>query len=127
MGIGGDPVSGSSFRDRLGLFEHEEDTDRRGPHDRGLDGPQEAGAAQFVRERMTKPVIRYVAGLSAPAGRTMGPRGGDRVRDRGISTPRAESTLVEAASNLPTARNVAKPPARARRDTLIVEWDGENR
>ncbi|MBC3190416.1 succinate--CoA ligase subunit alpha [Pseudonocardia sp. C8] len=74
VGIGGDPVNGSSFRDHLGHFEHDSGTDvvlMIGE----IGGPQEAEGAQFVRERMRKPVIGYVAGMTAPPGRTMGHAG----------------------------------------------------
>jgi malate-CoA ligase subunit alpha len=74
VGIGGDPVNGSSFRDHLGLFEHDDETDAVLMIGE-IGGPQEAEGAAFVRDRMTKPVIGYVAGLTAPPGRTMGHAG----------------------------------------------------
>ncbi len=74
VGIGGDPINGSSFKDILELFEQDEDTEAVLMIGE-IGGPQEAEAAAFVRERMTKPVIAYVAGLSAPKGRTMGHAG----------------------------------------------------
>ncbi|BDW85534.1 MULTISPECIES: succinate--CoA ligase subunit alpha [Roseicyclus] len=74
IGIGGDPINGSSFRDILELFENDEDTDAVIMIGE-IGGPQEAEAAQFVRDHMTKPVAAYVAGLSAPKGRKMGHAG----------------------------------------------------
>ena len=74
VGIGGDPINGSSFKDILELFEEDEGTEAVLMIGE-IGGPQEAEAAAFVRERMTKPVIAYVAGLSAPKGRTMGHAG----------------------------------------------------
>ncbi|MEM1430670.1 MAG: succinate--CoA ligase subunit alpha [Pseudomonadota bacterium] len=74
VGIGGDPVNGSSFRDILELFEEDPDTDAVMLIGE-IGGPQEAEAAEFVRKRMTKPVVAYVAGLSAPKGRKMGHAG----------------------------------------------------
>jgi malate-CoA ligase subunit alpha len=74
VGIGGDPINGSSFKDILELFE--EDGETKAVMMIGeIGGPQEAEAAQFVREHMAKPVIAYVAGLSAPKGRRMGHAG----------------------------------------------------
>jgi len=74
VGIGGDPINGSSFRDILERFEKDEDT-----HVVALigeiGGPQEAEAAEYIRDQMTKPVVAYVAGLTAPRGRTMGHAG----------------------------------------------------
>jgi len=74
VGIGGDPVNGSSFRDILELFEADSETDAVMMIGE-IGGPQEADAAAFVRDHMTKPVVAYVAGLSAPKGRKMGHAG----------------------------------------------------
>ncbi len=74
VGIGGDPINGSSFRDILELFEADPETDAVMMIGE-IGGPQEADAAAFVRDNMTKPVVAYVAGLSAPKGRKMGHAG----------------------------------------------------
>jgi len=74
VGIGGDPINGSSFRDILELFENDPDTDAVMMIGE-IGGPQEAEAAEYARDHMTKPVIAYVAGLSAPKGRKMGHAG----------------------------------------------------
>ncbi|MEM6933088.1 MAG: succinate--CoA ligase subunit alpha [Pseudomonadota bacterium] len=74
VGIGGDPINGSSFRDVLELFEQDPDTDAVMMIGE-IGGPQEAEAAAFARDYMSKPVIAYVAGLSAPKGRKMGHAG----------------------------------------------------
>ncbi len=74
VGIGGDPINGSSFRDILEAFEADPDTHvicMIGE----IGGPQEAEAAAYIQEHMTKPVIAYIAGLTAPKGRTMGHAG----------------------------------------------------
>jgi malate-CoA ligase subunit alpha len=74
VGIGGDPVNGSSFRDLLELFEADDDTDvvvMIGE----IGGGQEADGAAYVRDHMTKPVVSYIAGLAAPKGRRMGHAG----------------------------------------------------
>jgi len=74
VGIGGDPINGSSFRDILELFEKDPDTHAVVMIGE-IGGPQEAEAAEFVRNHMSKPVIAYIAGLSAPKGRKMGHAG----------------------------------------------------
>jgi malate-CoA ligase subunit alpha len=74
VGIGGDPINGSSFLDILQLFENDPDTDAVLMIGE-IGGPQEAEAAAWVQQSMTKPVVGYVAGLSAPAGRRMGHAG----------------------------------------------------
>lgn len=74
VGIGGDPINGSSFRDILELFQADPDTDAVMMIGE-IGGPQEAEAAAYVRDHMTKPVAAYVAGLSAPKGRKMGHAG----------------------------------------------------
>ncbi|MEX0951189.1 MAG: succinate--CoA ligase subunit alpha [Gammaproteobacteria bacterium] len=74
IGIGGDPINGSSFKDMIELFEQDDETDAVliiGE----IGGPQEAEAAHFARENMKKPMIGYIAGLTAPKGRRMGHAG----------------------------------------------------
>jgi len=74
VGIGGDPINGSSFLDHLALFEEDPETEAVVMIGE-IGGPQEAEAARWVKENMTKPVIGYVAGLTAPRGRRMGHAG----------------------------------------------------
>ncbi|MGH3984022.1 MAG: succinate--CoA ligase subunit alpha [Pseudonocardiaceae bacterium] len=74
VGIGGDPLNGSSFRDHLALFEADDETDAIVMIGE-IGGPQEAEGADYVRDHVTKPVIAYIAGLSAPKGRKMGHAG----------------------------------------------------
>ncbi|WP_284165592.1 succinate--CoA ligase subunit alpha [Frigidibacter sp. SD6-1] len=74
VGIGGDPINGSSFRDVLEAFEADPETEivcMIGE----IGGPQEAEAAEYIQKHMTKPVVAYIAGLTAPKGRTMGHAG----------------------------------------------------
>jgi succinyl-CoA synthetase alpha subunit/malate-CoA ligase subunit alpha len=74
VGIGGDPINGSSFRDILELFENDPETKVVALIGE-IGGPQEAEAAEYIRDHMRKPVVAYVAGLTAPKGRTMGHAG----------------------------------------------------
>ncbi len=74
IGIGGDPINGSSFKDILELFEQDPDTEAVMMIGE-IGGPQEAEAAAYIRDHMTKPVAAYIAGLAAPKGRQMGHAG----------------------------------------------------
>ena len=74
VGIGGDLINGSSFRDIFQLFEEDPDTDAVLMIGE-IGGPQEAEAAKYAREHMKKPVLGYIAGLTAPKGRKMGHAG----------------------------------------------------
>jgi malate-CoA ligase subunit alpha len=74
VGIGGDPINGSSFRDILELFEQDPET-KAVVMIGEIGGPQEAEAAHFYKEHMSKPLIGYIAGLTAPKGRRMGHAG----------------------------------------------------
>jgi len=74
VGIGGDPINGSSFKDMLKLFEQDDETDAVVMIGE-IGGPQEAEAAIWARDNMRKPLIAYIAGLSAPKGRRMGHAG----------------------------------------------------
>ena len=74
IGIGGDPINGSSFKDILEKFEQDDETEvvlMIGE----IGGPQEVAAGEFAKENMKKPVIAYIAGLTAPKGRVMGHAG----------------------------------------------------
>ena len=74
VGLGGDAINGSSFRDMLERFEADDET-RLIALIGEIGGPQEAEAADYVREHVSKPVVAYVAGLTAPRRRTMGHAG----------------------------------------------------
>lgn len=74
VGIGGDPINGSSFLDHLELFEKDPDTHAVLMIGE-IGGPQEAEAAAWIEKNMRKPVVGYVAGLTAPKGRRMGHAG----------------------------------------------------
>ncbi len=74
VGIGGDPINGSSFIDHLTLFEQDPETDAVLMIGE-IGGAQEAEAAAWIQENMKKPVVGYVAGLTAPKGRRMGHAG----------------------------------------------------
>ncbi|MDA9689814.1 succinate--CoA ligase subunit alpha, partial [Betaproteobacteria bacterium] len=74
VGIGGDPINGSSFLDHMQLFNDDPETEAVIMIGE-IGGPQEAEAAAWVKDNMSKPVVGYVAGLTAPKGRRMGHAG----------------------------------------------------
>lgn len=74
VGIGGDPIIGSSHRDILERFEEDAET-KMVVMIGEIGGPQEIEAGIFAKENMSKPVIAYIAGLTAPEGRRMGHAG----------------------------------------------------
>jgi succinyl-CoA synthetase alpha subunit len=74
VGIGGDPVVGSSFVDILTLFEADPETDHVVMVGE-IGGDEEEKAAEFIESEMSKPVVAYIAGFTAPPGKTMGHAG----------------------------------------------------
>jgi malate-CoA ligase subunit alpha len=99
VGIGGDPINGSSFLDHLMLFEEDPETEAVVMIGE-IGGPQEAEAAQWIQKNMSKPVIGYVAGLTAPKGRRMG-HAGAIISAAGDSA--AEKSEIMAAFGLTVA------------------------
>ena len=103
VGIGGDPINGSSFKDILELFEADPGTDAVMMIGE-IGGPQEAEAAAYVRDHMKKPVVAYIAGLSAPKGRKMGHAGaiisafGESAQDKVEILSAAGSTVAPTPS-----------------------------
>jgi len=94
VGIGGDPVVGSSFIDVLGKFETDDETDvivMVGE----IGGDEEEKAARYIEAHMSKPVVAYIAGFTAPPGKTMGHAGA--IISGSSGTADAKKAALEAA------------------------------
>jgi succinyl-CoA synthetase alpha subunit len=95
VGIGGDPVVGSSFIDVLTRFEADPETEAVVMIGE-IGGDEEERAAQFVKDRMSKPVVAYIAGFEAPPGKRMGHAGAIISGSSGTAAAKAEA--LEAAA-----------------------------
>jgi succinyl-CoA synthetase alpha subunit len=94
VGIGGDPVVGSSFIDILEKFEDDPVTERVVMVGE-IGGDEEEKAARFIESEMTKPVFAYIAGFTAPPGKTMGHAGA--IISGSSGTAEAKKEALEAA------------------------------
>ncbi len=94
VGIGGDPINGCSHQDILELFEQDPDT-KAVMMIGEIGGPQEAEAAEYFKDHMTKPLVAYIAGLTAPKGRRMG-HAGAIISGKGESAAEKAEILQQA-------------------------------
>jgi len=93
VGIGGDPVPGSSFIDIIRLFEEDPETELIVMSGE-IGGSAEEEAAEYIAEHVTKPVVAYIAGFTAPPGKTMGHAGA--IVSGTAGTARAKQEALEA-------------------------------
>jgi succinyl-CoA synthetase alpha subunit len=112
VGIGGDPVPGSSFVDMLALFEADPETDlivMAGE----IGGDAEERAAEFIAAHVSKPVVAYIAGFTAPPGKTMGHAGAivsgsagsaeakaHALEERGVGVGRTPTAVAKLATEM---------------------------
>jgi succinyl-CoA synthetase alpha subunit len=90
VGIGGDPVPGSSFVDVIELFEKDEQTELIVLSGE-IGGSAEEEAAEYIAEYVTKPVVAYIAGFTAPAGKQMGHAGAIVSGSAGTAAAKAQA------------------------------------
>lgn len=94
IGLGGDPVVGTSFVDALPFFQDDPDTDVLVMVGE-IGGTAEEDGAEYIRHHFTKPVVAYIAGRSAPPGKRMGHAGA--IISRGKGTAETKVAALEAA------------------------------
>jgi len=107
VGIGGDPVPGSSFIDIIALFEDDPETElivMAGE----IGGSAEEEAAAFIGERVSKPVVAYIAGFTAPPGKTMGHAGAIVSGSQGTAAAKAEALEAQGVRVGRTPTQVAE-------------------
>jgi succinyl-CoA synthetase alpha subunit len=90
VGIGGDPIVGSSFVDVLAKFQDDPETELVVLVGE-IGGDEEEKAAQYITEHLTKPVLAYIAGFSAPPGKTMGHAGAIISGSSGTATAKKQA------------------------------------
>ncbi len=114
VGIGGDPVPGSSFIDVITLFEADPETDvivMCGE----IGGEEEELTADFIAENVSKPVVAYIAGFTAPPGKTMGHAGAIVSGSKGTAAAKAEALEAKGVKVGRTPTEVAEIAAEIAR------------
>ena len=90
VGLGGDPIPGTSFIDVLEMFENDEQTELIVMSGE-IGGDAEELAAEYIDKNVTKPVVGYIAGFTAPPGKTMGHAGAIVSGSKGTAAAKAEA------------------------------------
>ena len=107
VGIGGDPVPGSCFIDIIELFEADPETELIVMSGE-IGGDAEEQAAEYIAENVTKPVVAYIAGFTAPPGKTMGHAGAIVSGSKGTAAAKAEALEAEGVRVGRTPTQVAE-------------------
>jgi succinyl-CoA synthetase alpha subunit len=107
VGIGGDPVPGSSFIDIIELFENDAETELIVMSGE-IGGSAEEEAAEYIGQNVTKPVVGYIAGFTAPPGKTMGHAGAIVSGTAGTAKAKAEALEAQGVRVGRTPTQVAE-------------------
>jgi succinyl-CoA synthetase alpha subunit len=107
VGIGGDPVPGSSFVDIVELFEADDETELIVLSGE-IGGDAEEQAAEYIAANVSKPVVAYIAGFTAPPGKTMGHAGAIVSGSKGTAAAKAEALEAKGVRVGRTPTEVAK-------------------
>ncbi|MFM9164092.1 MAG: succinate--CoA ligase subunit alpha, partial [Solirubrobacterales bacterium] len=107
VGIGGDPVPGTSFVDTLELFQADPETELIVMSGE-IGGDAEEVAAEYIAGNVTKPVVAYIAGFTAPPGKTMGHAGAIVSGSKGTAAAKAEALEAKGVKVGRTPTEVAE-------------------
>ena len=107
VGIGGDPIPGSNFIDILGMFENDPQTEAIVMVGE-IGGTTEEEAAEFIKSNVTKPVIGYIAGVTAPPGKRMGHAGAIIAGGKGTADEKFASLQAAGVNTVKSLADIGK-------------------
>ena len=112
IGIGGDPIPGTSFIDALELFQADPDTEAIIMVGE-IGGTAEEEAAEFIQQHVTKPIAAYIAGVSAPAGKRMGHAGAIIAGGKGTAAEKYAALEKAGVNTVKSPADIGKGIAEA--------------
>ena len=119
VGIGGDPIPGSHFVDILGMFQEDDATEAIVMVGE-IGGTAEEEAAAFIAERVTKPVVAYIAGVTAPAGKRMGHAGAIIAGGRGTAADKYAALEEAGVSTVKSLAEIGEALAK------VTGWEARS-